>query len=42
LSLPSHPDCRATGAAVEYENGAYGVQYQLGDNPDKDRCSAPM
>jgi hypothetical protein len=26
---------RESGAAVEYENGAYGVQYQLGDNPDK-------
>jgi hypothetical protein len=28
---------RESGAAVEYENGAYGVQYQLGDNPDKDQ-----
>jgi hypothetical protein len=28
---------RETGVAVEYENGAYGVQYQLGDNPDKDQ-----
>jgi hypothetical protein len=28
---------RESGAAVEYENGVYGVQYQLGDNPDKDR-----
>ena len=27
---------RQSGIAVEYENGAYGVQYQLGDNPDKD------
>lgn len=26
-----------SGAAVEYDNGAYGVQYQLGDDPDKDR-----
>jgi hypothetical protein len=26
-----------TGSAVEYENGAYGVQYQLGDNLDKDQ-----
>jgi hypothetical protein len=28
---------RESGVAVEYENGAYGVQYQLGDNPDKDQ-----
>ncbi len=28
---------RESGAAVEYENGAYGVQYQLGDNPDKNQ-----
>jgi hypothetical protein len=28
---------RESGAAVQYENGAYGVQYQLGDNPDKDQ-----
>jgi hypothetical protein len=28
---------RESGAAVEYENGADGVQYQLGDNPDKDQ-----
>ena len=28
---------RESGAAVEYENGASGVQYQLGDNPDKDQ-----
>ena len=28
---------RESGAAVKYENGAYGVQYQLGDNPDKDQ-----
>jgi hypothetical protein len=28
---------RESGAAVDYENGAYGVQYQLGDNPDKDQ-----
>jgi hypothetical protein len=27
---------RESGAAVEYENGVYGVQYQLGDDPDKD------
>jgi hypothetical protein len=26
---------RESGVAVEYENGAYGVQYQLGDNPDR-------
>ena len=28
---------RESGAAVEYENGVYGVQYQLGENPDKDQ-----
>jgi hypothetical protein len=28
---------RESGAAVEYENGAYGVQHQLGDNPHKDQ-----
>src|SRR6202050_2791450 len=28
---------RESGAAVEYENGAYGVQYQLADNPDKNQ-----
>jgi hypothetical protein len=28
---------RKSGAAVEYDNGAYGVQYQLGDNPDKNQ-----
>ena len=28
---------RESGAAVEYENGAYGVQYQLADSPDKDQ-----
>jgi hypothetical protein len=26
-----------SGAAVDYENGAYGVQYQVGDDPDKGR-----
>ena len=26
---------RQSGAAVGYENGAYGVQYQLEDDPDK-------
>jgi hypothetical protein len=26
---------RESGAAVDYENGAYGVQYQLGDNPER-------
>ena len=24
---------RESGAAVEYENGVYGVQYQLAENP---------
>jgi hypothetical protein len=28
---------RESAAAVVYENGAYGIQYQLGDNPDKDQ-----
>jgi hypothetical protein len=33
---------RESGAAVEYENGAYGVQYQLGDNPDKEQPGAAI